>query len=434
MNIIESFKKVFVSQRNSGYLFDLIITKILRYSPNYQEIIFDNINLYKENILDLQELIFNDSFSNIYNNLSKSGNVDLEEVLIELNKITVSKFEIILQQDLNNKYNQQHRQVRQDQQVHRDQQVRQVRQGQDQQVQVQQVQQVRQNQQVRQDQHQQEKSTLPIKLEENDYNILSRQFCSENAVFNNGKYSFQFFLNNIKSVNLDNFKIKCNMYNINEYNNKFYLLEQTNKTIITIPIGYYDIDTLLKTITNLLNDMSINKNKDYKFNVSNNKIKNKVYFTCQSTEKERLNKNTSFGLLFKKNKDYNNYSLSDILGFEKEEYFNNNVYTAELYSDVNIFDELYVKIFINGKEIPRYSTSKKDFYYFETFDLNMDKCFSNKASFNLPINSFEITQDNLDIKDISIQLNNSYDYYINTPVSFKFMLTFEYLTDDKKLG
>ena len=91
---------------------------------------------------------------------------------------------------------------------------------------------------------------------------------------------------------------------------------------------------------------------------------------------------------------------------------------------------LYVKIFINGKEIPRYSTSKGGFYYFETFDLNMDDCFGNKASFDLPINSFEITQDNLDIKDISIQLNNSYDYYINTPVSFKFMLTFEYLTDE----
>ena len=78
MNIRESFKKVFVSQRNSGYLFDLIITKILRYSPNYQQIIFNNIHIYKENILDLQELIFNDSFSNIYNNLSKSGNIDLE--------------------------------------------------------------------------------------------------------------------------------------------------------------------------------------------------------------------------------------------------------------------------------------------------------------------------------------------------------------------
>ena len=367
MNIRESFKKVFVSQRNSGYLFDLIITKILRYSPNYQQIIFNNIHIYKENILDLQELIFNDSFSNIYNNLSKSGNIDLEEVLIELNKITVSKFEIILQQDLNNKYKQQVQQVhqvRQDYQVHQDHQVQpqvrqvqpQVHQVQPQVHQVQQVQpQVHQVQQVQPQVHQdrqvqQEKGTLPIILEENDYNILSRQFCSENAVFNNGKYSFQFFLNNIKSVNLDNFKIKCNMYNINEYNNKFYLLEQTNKTIITIPIGYYDIDTLLKTITNLLNDMSINKNKDYKFNVYNNKIKNKVYFTCQSTEKERLNKNTSFGLLFKKNKDYNNYSLSDILGFEKEEYFNNNVYTAELYSDVNIFDELYVKIFIKIKK------------------------------------------------------------------------------------
>jgi hypothetical protein len=114
------------------------------------------------------------------------------------------------------------------------------------------------------------------------------------------------------------------------------------------------------------------------------------------------------------------------LGFEKEEYFNNNIYTAELYSNVNIFDELYVKIFINDKEIPRYSTSKRDFFYFETFDLDMNNCFGNKARFDLPLNCFEITQNNLDIKDISIQLNNSYDYYINTPVSFKFMLTLEY--------
>ena len=383
MNIRESFKKVFVSPRNSGYLFDLIITKILRYSPDYQQIIFNNIHTYKENILDLQELIFNDSFSNIYNNLSNSGNIDLEQVLIELNKITVSKFEIILQQDLNNKYNQQA--------------------------------------QVQQAQVQQGNSIIE---EDNFYNILSRQFFSENAVFNNGKYSFQFFLNKVKSVNLDNFKIKCNMYNINEYNNKFYLLEQTSKTIIIIPIGYYDIDTLLKTITNLLNDMSINKNKDYSFNVFNNKIKNRVCFTCESNDKQRLNKNTSFGLLFKK--ESNNYSLSDILGFEKEEYFNNNVYTAELYPNINIFDELYVKIFINDKEIPRYSTSKRDFYYFETFDLDIRSRFGDKITFDLPINSFEITQDNLDIKDISIQLNNSYDYYINNPVSFKFMLTFEY--------
>jgi uncharacterized protein YjbI with pentapeptide repeats len=428
MNIRESFKKVFVSPRNSGYLFDLIITKILRYSPDYQQIIFNNIHTYKENILDLQELIFNDSFSNIYNNLSNSGNIDLEQVLIELNKITVSKFEIILQQDLNNKYNQQ-AQVQQAQVQQAQVQQAQVQQVQVQQAQVQQAQvqqaQVQQAQvqqaQVQQAQVQQGNSIIE---EDNFYNILSRQFFSENAVFNNGKYSFQFFLNKVKSVNLDNFKIKCNMYNINEYNNKFYLLEQTSKTIIIIPIGYYDIDTLLKTITNLLNDMSINKNKDYSFNVFNNKIKNRVCFTCESNDKQRLNKNTSFGLLFKK--ESNNYSLSDILGFEKEEYFNNNVYTAELYPNINIFDELYVKIFINDKEIPRYSTSKRDFYYFETFDLDIRSRFGDKITFDLPINSFEITQDNLDIKDISIQLNNSYDYYINNPVSFKFMLTFEY--------
>lgn len=425
-NIIQSFKNVFISQRNSGYLFDLIISKISRNFPNYNEIIFANIHKYRENIINLQEFIFNDSFVNIYNNLfkeSQSENVDLEEVLIELNKITVSKFEIIIHKDLKNKSMQitaeptkitpESTQVTQ--KPSESNQVIQKPIESNQVIQVAQQNSIKKNIIMEDD----------IDVQDN-YKVLSHQFCSEDAVFENGRYSFQFFLNNVQSINLDNIKIKCNMYNINEYNNKFYLLEQNSKTIITIPMGYYDIDTLLKTITSLLNNVSINKNKDYRFNVYNNKIKNRVFFVCESKENERLNKNTIFGLLFKKDKNYINYSLSDMLGFEKDEYFNNNIYVAELHPIVNIYDEVYTKIFLNNKEIRRYSTSKKGFYYFETFDLDMDKDFGKGMHIELSINPFEITQNNFDIKDISIQFNNTYDYYIHNIIPFKCIFTFEY--------
>ena len=103
-DISTSFKQVFISQKNTGYLFDLIVSKILKRNPQYQPHLFNNINKYKENIIQLQELIYNDSFVNIYNNIQSYGKVDLEEVLIELNKITVLKFEQLLFNDLSEKF------------------------------------------------------------------------------------------------------------------------------------------------------------------------------------------------------------------------------------------------------------------------------------------------------------------------------------------
>ena len=62
-------------------------------------------NVFKKDfIIQLQELIYNDSFVNIYNNIQSYGKVDLEEVLIELNKITVLKFEQLLFNDLSEKF------------------------------------------------------------------------------------------------------------------------------------------------------------------------------------------------------------------------------------------------------------------------------------------------------------------------------------------
>ena len=83
-NLAESFKQIFISQKNSGYLFELITTKILNAYPNLRTIFFNHLNSYKENMNDLQQLIFKDYFNTIYNKSLSSGNADLEDILIQL--------------------------------------------------------------------------------------------------------------------------------------------------------------------------------------------------------------------------------------------------------------------------------------------------------------------------------------------------------------
>ena len=110
-NITSSVKQIFISQKNTGYLFDLIVSKILKLNPQYQPILFAYINTYKENIIQLQELLFNDSFQKIYQRGESSGNIDFEEILIELNKLTVLKFENMLFNDLANKFTQNNKEI-----------------------------------------------------------------------------------------------------------------------------------------------------------------------------------------------------------------------------------------------------------------------------------------------------------------------------------
>lgn len=399
-NIIHSFKNMYISQHNSGYLFDLIISKILKSFPNYQQLVFIHIHKYKENIISLQELIFNDSFANIYNNVSKSGKLDLEEVLIQLNKITVSKFEFILLQDLKDKFQQS---------TERTETIPKIPLSQSG---------ASSKFHVDRDDTEESNSDCPSDEEVVKIQTRSHQFCSDNAVFINGNYLFKISLNKIKSIRLDNFKIKCNIYNINEYNNKFYLMEQNSKILITIPIGYYNLNNLLETITEILNFKSINRTKDYSYRVWTNLVKNKVCIACESPKD---NKNILFGLSFG-----NVPELSNMLGFCKEEYFNNNMYMAESYPDVNIFDELYIRLFINNKEVRRYSSSKQNFYYFEIFDLCMKTAFGKNVIFDYRDTLFEITQDDLDMKDLSIQIYNTHNNIINDTIPFKCIFTFEY--------
>jgi hypothetical protein len=434
-NITESFRQVFISPKNSGYLFDIIISKTIKSNQHLQPIIFNHINQYRNNLIDLQKLVFDDYFLAIY----KSNNVDLEDVLIELNKLAVSKFEMILLNDLNSKYKQQT--TSQPQQSTTQPQPRQQLQVQPiQQLQVQAQPQPRQQLQVQAQPQPQPKQTPAQQLikqqvpqkepsiysEDSDYDeyYLSyyKEFSSQNAVYTNGKYTFPFSLKNIKSARIDNMRLKCNMYNISENNNKFVLVEQKNKNVVTIPIGYYDIDALLETIEFCMNNISVNKKKDYIYKVYNNKIKNRIVFQCNVIEPEKYTRNTTFGIYF--SKDYT--ELRNMLGFQRDEYSNNNIYLAEMQHNISIYDQIYIKVYIDNKELRKYNTSADDFYFFETFYLDMSHSYGKSASLTPNENSVFVFDDTISSKTLSIEFDTDYNSIITQPIHFKCLMSFEY--------
>ena len=451
-NIIEPFKQVFISQKNSGYLFDLITNKTIHSKPYLKDIFLKNMNLYRENMIDIQQLIFKDYFNIIYNNYASSGNIDLEDILIELNKITVSKFEFILCNDLSKKYHQYQIEYKQNESkqiintnlnTHLNTNLNKSTNLNNNNTNLDSL----NTNSTRGDKNKNEsiqnknENYRGIENENENYsgneNVLKiyyKEFFSDNAIYENGTYKFPFYLDNIKTINIDKIKIKCNLYNINEYNNKFYLIEQNNKTLITIPIGYYDIEFILQIISECLNGASINKKKDYYYKVYNNTIKNKICFCCELLNPDKIGRPVTFSISFIENKKSiekdtteNILSLQEMLGFTKNDYSNNNFYIAEDHPNINLFEEIYIKLFINNDELNKYESSKKDFCFFESIDINMNESFGKLLISNLTNNPYYIQNNNLKTKDLSIKLYNSYDSYITSPLWFKLNLSFEYV-------
>ena len=231
-------------------------------------------------------------------------------------------------------------------------------------------------------------------------------------------------MKNIKSVNLDNIQIKCNLYNITENNNKFYLIEQDSKILVSIPVGNYNLDSLLSCISESINDVSINANKGYVYKVFNNRFKNKVCFLCDLVDKDKILRPVTFGLSFSNAKS-NNKPLYKMLGFNKIEYTNSTLYIAEDFHNINIYDELYVRLYIDGKELQKYETSSKDFSFFEKINLDMEKDFGKRVciSFENPI---DIISGITTTRDFSVQLSGDYNTSISYPIWFKCVVTFIY--------
>ena len=219
------------------------------------------------------------------------------------------------------------------------------------------------------------------------------------------------------------------MYNINEYNNKMYLIEQNNKVLITIPVGYYSIDQLLIVMSTLFNNASINKNKDYKFHSNLHKIKNKIFFSCELNEKEKFKRNVVFGMSFIYDKypknDQRVSSLQEILGFEKSEYINNTTYVTENSPNICIFEDLYVKIFVNDIELKKYNTSDSSFSYYQCLNVIMDNDFGKVMRFPQGYSPYDIYNENYIINTISFEFYNSHMHIINTPIRFDTVLSID---------
>ncbi len=456
-DILDRFKNVFISQKNSGYLFNIIINKVNQKHNNFKQIINDNMDLYKSNFIDVQNLIFNDYYNGLVRSKISAHSVNLEDVLIQLNQTAVNKFEYIITQDLIRKnYMHQIQQV-QDVQLpneeyggndnennklkHREKKSKSKSKSKSKNQNVENKNTENRNAKNRNTENKnaenlnmENKITEDKITEDKKTNFIN--FFSDDGEMIDDKYNYNIKISNLKSIYLESINLLYDMYNITDINNKFYLFEKTNKNLITIPIGFYHIDKLLEIITKMINMTSINQNKDYRYIVYRNKIKNRIYINCdwvktnvilddKTKDKTFLN----FGIVFVSNNKQNkiNYSLNAILGFNKTEYLNNNMYIGENIPIDNIYQNVYFKIFINGKEIERYYTTKQTFSYYDKIYLNTNDIHGNiidhKPNLLLP---YDIEED-IDLNTISFQFNNNPDYPIHLPLNFNIVIGFEYV-------
>lgn len=400
-DIRDRLKDVFISRKNSGYLFDIIIKKILTNYPLYREILMECIEIYRMNILDLQEYIFNDNVDSIYQN-----NNDLEDILIALNKITVSKFEYLLLQDLDKKYyEQKNKNVIETKYTQKE---------------------LEQNISSKTENIKQLNTEKYAQDSNNEYLYNERciHFMAKDCYKENNKYMYNLPIKNLKSIDLQSIYLKCDMYNINEYNNKFYIIEQNIKTLVTIPIGYYSIQNLLECIAKFINLVSINKNKDYIYKIFLNVLKNRVCFTINNINNTNNNNNnlSTFSVLFIENE--NNYNLADILGFDKKKYTNNSFYIANESPNTNIFEKIYVQIFLNDIQLMKYEMTNDNFCYYDTLHIDMEKDFGKCITFSSKNNQYDINVD-FKLETIGFAFNNSSDYHLDN-LKFEIIMRFEY--------
>lgn len=418
--IEDKFLQIFISEKNSGYLFNLIISKIINLYPHFENIIMNKLHQYKSNLIDIQNYIFKDYFYQLYN---PSENFDLENILISLNQITVKTFENILLQNL--QQNKDNPQINTPQFSNSNQQIsnnnhqisnnNQQNSNSNQQHNTPQIN--TNNPQINTPQMSTSNPQINDKIIK-ELNFTLKHFYSEDADFKSGKYYYRYILKNVKSLALQSIKIVCNIYNINEYNNKFYIVYDNCKQLINIPIGYYSINNLIQCLNKLL----ITDNENVKIEVFKDHIKNKIIFNSSTISNK-------FEIRFIHNNQniYNNYTLQEILGFKNTEYINNSYYISESNPINNIYDDLFLKIFINDKELHKYNTTKDNFSYYEIIPIDMEKSFGKSIKYTPhTIDPYDIYE-NININTISFQFNNNYKYYLNTPIEFHIILGFEYL-------
>lgn len=170
-----------------------------------------------------------------------------------------------------------------------------------------------------------------------------------------------------KSIVFKQFNFFNNFYNITEHNNQFELMD-ISKYKIQIPIGNYNLESLLESLQKQIN---IKTKSNYK--LTYNQQKNRIV----------ISNNNSFEIKF------NTGCLKDILGFSKIEYMNNNSYTSDTCTQLNWIDTIYIVCSINNIPLNKYKTNC-NFEYSICLDTNIFGKY-NKVTLN---EHFNITTEN----------------------------------------
>ena len=244
-------------------------------------------------------------------------------------------------------------------------------------------------------------------------------FFSGDCVFSNDKYNFKFALSNLHGVSFDKLKLEChNFLNIDNDNNILRIFENDLEILINIHPGYYKSDELLSHIEKELNNKSQNNKRCYK--VYKNNQTNSVYFLCKNTSGEPQD----FSIKFPEN-NVSNFPLHSLLGFTNPEYMGGSMYISENPTIENIYDEIYVKLYINDKEVTKVLSSDNEFSYFVSLDLDLNKYFGKKYIHKFDVTDEYILNENTDVKMVSFEFLDSSLNPLQIPINFEVTMSMQ---------
>lgn len=392
--VLQKFKLLFVSPKNSSHIFEIVLKKVMgRHEGASGSVIKQNIETYQKHLFELQQYIFANIFPQILQQQTGDGTFSIEDALISLNQLTMRQLEYLIEEDLRK-----HTPESPPPQAY-------VR-----------------TPAIVEDTSLVHTNAQPEKAPD-QLSIQYHHLFSYDATQNAGQYAFEMqpVVRYVTSLHLSSFKMQCQLYNIHELNNEFQLHEDTHKTIVAIPIGYYTTQELMDKLADVMTAASVNK---YVYSVKIHPTKRKVYLSATRPESSLR---ATFGIMFlDKRTASSGISMREMLGFSHHEYLNNDLYVSESFPSTDVYDTLYLKLFLNGKEVVKYLTSTANFGYFQCFDLSYEGSRGKPFVWNAPSLDFFDIQEDINVKDISFQFYTSPHHRLSRIVDFETVLAVEH--------
>jgi xylose isomerase len=102
------------------------------------------------------------------------------------------------------------------------------------------------------------------------------------------------------------------------------------------------------------------------------------------------------------------------------------MYVSELHPLDDIFNDTYLKVFCNDKEVTKYFTSKNNFSYFHSFHMNYTDVFGKRYS-SIPQQQdyFECLQE-ISTENISFEIWHNSERPYTRHLEFDVVLAFDY--------